>query len=126
MPMEPMPGEMPCPAAEAAAPVDLAHLARYTLGDRNLERELLYLFRDQARVQARCLATARDQTGWRSAAHLLKGSSRSIGAWRIAAAAEAAEAVVFAALAARERALAELDRAIAEAEAEIERICAGR
>ena len=71
-------------------PVDLAHLARQTMGDRGLEQEVLALFvqhalsvRDQivdADVQQRLLL-----------AHGLKGSARGVGAFAVADCATAIE-----------------------------------
>ena len=75
----------------AAEPVDLAHLARYTLGDRALEREVLELFCGQSRVYLEQLHAARSEQAWRDAAHSLKGSAQAVGAWRVADAARAAE-----------------------------------
>ena len=70
-------------AAPPARPVDLAHLARQTLGDRALEQEVLKLFLHQA-------VTVRDQIADADAkerlrlAHNLKGSARGVGAFAIA------------------------------------------
>ncbi|MBZ9677106.1 Hpt domain-containing protein [Mesorhizobium sp. ES1-1] len=66
-----------------ARPVDLAHLARQTMGDRSLEQEVLALFVQQA-------LSVRDQIGGASIkdrlllAHGLKGSARGVGAFAIA------------------------------------------
>jgi HPt (histidine-containing phosphotransfer) domain-containing protein len=71
-------------------PIDLVHLARTTLGDRSLEREVLQLFdRQSALLIARMRSAA--PTGVATLAHTLKGSARGIGAWRVARAAEALE-----------------------------------
>jgi len=71
-------------------PIDLVHLARITLGDRGLEREVLQLFDRQSELLiARMRAAA--PAGIATLAHTLKGSARGIGAWRVARAAEAAE-----------------------------------
>jgi HPt (histidine-containing phosphotransfer) domain-containing protein len=72
-------------------PIDLVHLARQTLGDRALEREILDLFTTQvravlARLEAAAVAEARLDL-----AHTLKGSARAVGAWKVAAEAEACE-----------------------------------
>src|ERR1700676_5316081 len=71
-------------------PIDLVHLARMTLGDRSLEREVLQLFDRQV-----TMLIARVREGSRGAvaalAHALKGSARGIGAGRVAGAAEAVE-----------------------------------
>ncbi|TMJ04728.1 MAG: Hpt domain-containing protein [Alphaproteobacteria bacterium] len=71
-------------------PIDLVHLARTTLGDRGLEREVLQLFdRQSILLIARMRSAA--PTGVATLAHTLKGSARGIGAWRVARAAEALE-----------------------------------
>jgi HPt (histidine-containing phosphotransfer) domain-containing protein len=78
-------------AADVGRPIDLVHLARMTLGDRGLEREVLQLFaRQAALLMQRIQAAAPERIG--PLAHTLKGSARGIGAWRVAAAAEALEA----------------------------------
>ena len=73
--------------------LDLDHLARYTMGNRELERELLRLFRTQIRAQVTGVAQARDAQDWRFATHTLKGVARSIGAWAIADTAEKLEQI---------------------------------
>jgi HPt (histidine-containing phosphotransfer) domain-containing protein len=76
--------------ASTERPIDLVHLARMTLGDRGLEREVLALFDRQATVLvARMRAAAPGAVA--PVAHTLKGSARGVGAWRVAAAAEAVE-----------------------------------
>ena len=71
-------------------PIDLVHLARITLGDRGLEREVLQLFdRQSALLIARMRAAT--PAGIAPLAHTMKGSARGIGAWRVARAAEALE-----------------------------------
>src|SRR5207247_5035419 len=97
------------------APIDLDHLSRMTLGERSLEREVLELFDRQAgmllsRMQVTALPIAA------ASAHTLKGSARSIGAWRVA---NAAETVEQASAARFKSALAALDAAVGEARAAI-------
>jgi HPt (histidine-containing phosphotransfer) domain-containing protein len=94
--------------------VDLVHLSRQTMGDAALETELLGLFARQAAVVTARLAQDSTAVALCRAdlAHTLKGSARSVGANRVAAAAEAYEA------AARDGAtpdLAALQGAVAEA-----------
>jgi HPt (histidine-containing phosphotransfer) domain-containing protein len=70
--------------------IDAGHLARMTLGDTILEREVLHLFD----VQSAMLVDRMRQgpaAGIATSAHTLKGSARGIGAWRIARAAERVE-----------------------------------
>ena len=72
-------------------PVDLVHLARYTLGNRSLEREVLSLFNTQSVLYLQRLKDAVADKDWKDAAHTIKGSARSIGAWQLARSAEIAE-----------------------------------
>jgi HPt (histidine-containing phosphotransfer) domain-containing protein len=71
-------------------PIDLVHLARMTLGERSLEREVLALFDRQATLLLARMRSAAP-AGVVTLAHTLKGSARGIGAWRVARAAEALE-----------------------------------
>jgi HPt (histidine-containing phosphotransfer) domain-containing protein len=77
----------------SSRPVDLVHLSRYTLGERELEQEVLELFCSQSLIYIERLREARSDKDWKDAAHTLKGSASAIGAWRAAAAAESAEAL---------------------------------
>jgi HPt (histidine-containing phosphotransfer) domain-containing protein len=71
-------------------PIDLVHLARMTLGERSLEREVLELFDRQAMLLLERMQTAPVEAV-PSLAHTLKGSARAIGAAHVARAAEAVE-----------------------------------
>lgn len=75
--------------------LDLAHLSRYSMGDRALEAELLALFRTQVHLQADAITLAADEESWKFATHTLKGVARSLGAWRIARIAAALESLGF-------------------------------
>jgi len=79
------------PASASERPLDLVHLSRYTLGNRNLETELLGLFRAQAGVYVARLRDAATAKEWKDAAHSLKGSARGLGAWVLGDIAEEAE-----------------------------------
>src|SRR5579859_5580279 len=81
------------PLAGDAGAIDTAHLARMTLGERSLEIQVLELFERQAEI---LLARMREVApgAVASFAHTLSGSARGIGAWRVAAAAEALERAV--------------------------------
>lgn len=78
------------PLAPDDRPIDLVHLARTTLGDRSLEREVLQLFDRQSTLLIARMRSAAPG-GVVTLAHTLKGSARGIGAWRVARAAEALE-----------------------------------
>jgi HPt (histidine-containing phosphotransfer) domain-containing protein len=108
----------PSPAAVESA-IDIAHLARMTLGDASLEREVLQLYDRQAHM---LLARMQQVTPTAVAAyaHTLMGSSSGIGAFKVA---RAAQAVEFAATRNTEAdvvaAISHLNTAISEARAMI-------
>jgi HPt (histidine-containing phosphotransfer) domain-containing protein len=78
------------PLAPVEQPIDMSHLARMTLGDSSLEREVLQLFDRQAEMLlARMQLATPDAAA--AHAHTLRGSSSGIGAWKVARAAEAVE-----------------------------------
>lgn len=64
-------------------PVDMEHLSRQTMGDRDLEREVLALFVQQALSVVEKLPGA-DKSQRLLLAHALKGSARGVGASAIA------------------------------------------
>lgn len=77
-------------------PLDHAHLARYTLGDKALELEILDLFLDEAphtlnRLETLAACIPCDAKAWVVGCHTLKGSAWAVGAFDVAAAAERAE-----------------------------------
>lgn len=80
--------------APADAPIDHAHLNRYTMGDAALEREILGLFIANLPNTIRDLGLADNEADWHRAAHTIKGSARAVGAWRLARSAEVAEGLV--------------------------------
>jgi HPt (histidine-containing phosphotransfer) domain-containing protein len=90
------------PLAPDDGPIDSGHLARMTLGDVGLEREVLAMFSGQAVdliVRLSALPCDAQATETRSSkalalAHTLKGSARAIGAFRVADAAEALEVAI--------------------------------
>lgn len=72
-------------------PIDLVHLARQTLGDRSLEQEILALYHKQAQSLLHSIESTASLRERADYAHMLKGSSRAVGAWHVATAAEAVE-----------------------------------
>jgi HPt (histidine-containing phosphotransfer) domain-containing protein len=78
------------PLSPGQPAVDLAHLARMTLGEKGLESEVLDLFERQAdMLLARMAAEEPRMLG--ALAHTLAGSASGIGAWRVAEVATALE-----------------------------------
>jgi len=117
----------PAPSPDDEVPaIDFDHLRRFTLGDVSLEREVLGLFRDQARSSLARLRAASDDAAWREIAHTLKGSAAGIGAWPMRAAAETAERLSGTDRLARgPGAVAEIEAAFAEADRMIAAFIAG-
>jgi HPt (histidine-containing phosphotransfer) domain-containing protein len=115
---------LPQPAAEPV--IDAAHLRRMTLGEKSLENEVLQLFDRQADILMARMNDAPPEAIM-VFAHTLKGSARGIGAWSVAAAAEAVEGATDGT---GPESLAEaLDRlagAIGDAQAAIARLLAAR
>jgi HPt (histidine-containing phosphotransfer) domain-containing protein len=72
-------------------PIDLARLARQTMEDPALEREVLALFAQQSAAACEALKLAAGEER-RRLAHGLKGSALAVGAMPIADCAEAIEA----------------------------------
>lgn len=74
------------------APVlDRDHLTRYTAGDAALEAELFGLLSDQIDACITRLRAATAATGWKDAAHTLKGAARGVGAMALGEACAQAE-----------------------------------
>ena len=106
--------------SRASVPIDLGHLRRFTLGDRELEQEILGLFIEQAPATIERLLQAGSHREWQRAAHTLKGSARAVGAWQIADLAEHAELMDgFADKQACDRLLGSLRDAVEEARSHI-------
>ncbi|MEC9343836.1 MAG: Hpt domain-containing protein [Pseudomonadota bacterium] len=72
-------------------PVDLVHLSTQTMGDRQLEKQVLGVFVAQSGIYLRTWRTAGDARARSDVAHALKGAARGIGAWHLADLAEQAE-----------------------------------
>jgi len=98
--------------------IDLVHLARMTLGDRGLEREVLALFDRQAAMLVARMQVA-EPRAIAAVAHTIKGSARGVGAWRVAGAAEAVERAASGGPAELGAAIGRLDAAAQEARAMI-------
>lgn len=117
--------EMHEPASTQAfnRPVDLVHLSRYTLGNRSLEREVLSLFLTQSAIYLQRLKDAGTDKDWADAAHTIKGSAKSIGAWQLARSAETAESMKRGARSANSAgAIMELERLVDKTNGYIEKL----
>jgi HPt (histidine-containing phosphotransfer) domain-containing protein len=110
----------PKPVFGNARAIDAEHLARMTLGERSLEREVLALFDRQADMLLPRIRRG-DPAVAAASAHTLKGSAVGIGAFGVARAAEAVERAEDAAFAA---AIETLAAVLEETKAEIARLLA--
>jgi len=70
--------------------IDRDHLRGMTLGNLELEQEVLLLFDRQAELLVERMRQA-DPAALGPLAHALNGAARGIGAWNVAAAAESVE-----------------------------------
>jgi hypothetical protein len=70
---------------------DRAHFAMMTGEDRDLQAEIVAIFRVQAQLWRRLLIPDAPTVTWADAAHTAKGSARGLGLWRLAEACEQAE-----------------------------------
>ena len=85
--------EMASPGIVPEHVVDRAHLFRMTLGDHELEAEVLRLFERQTGMLIERMADAKPAC-IKALAHTLDGSARSVGAWRVSQAAKDVEQAV--------------------------------
>lgn len=109
---------VPAEPATDLPTIDLAHLARMTIGDRSLEGEVLELFDRQAEILLARMRRLppREVAGF---AHTLTGSARGIGAWQVAEAAETVERAARGEQSDLAGAVARLTAAVGEARAAI-------
>jgi HPt (histidine-containing phosphotransfer) domain-containing protein len=84
--------EVASPSLVPDQAIDRTHLFKMTLGDHNLQEEVLRLFERQAGMLLDRMAGA-DAPKVKALAHTLNGSARGIGAWRVAHAAQAVEEI---------------------------------
>lgn len=73
------------------APIDLVRLAANTLGNRDLEIQVLRLFVTQSTAASRRLSEEKDAGVLHDLVHTLKGSARAVGAEAVATRCEGLE-----------------------------------
>jgi len=84
-------GDRQSPSPLCSPAIDRDHLARYTLGNSEIESEILELFCEQSMKLLAQLKSAETQADWSFATHSLKGSARAVGAWEVGREAEGLE-----------------------------------
>jgi HPt (histidine-containing phosphotransfer) domain-containing protein len=74
-------------ARDATAAIDMEHLAMYTDGDKEQEKELFGIFMEQADICIKVLddnAIGGSCEEWRKSSHKLKGAAANLGAHKLA------------------------------------------
>ncbi|MBO6755892.1 MAG: Hpt domain-containing protein [Roseibium sp.] len=82
------------PNSAPRPPVDLVRLAANTMGNRDLELQVLQLFKTQSAAMLARLADTTDIEARAEIIHTLKGSARAVGAEHVGKACEAMEAEI--------------------------------
>ena len=103
-------------------PIDMVHLARQTLGDGALERELLAMFRGVCACQMGKITSEAPADRLAMALHALKGAASGVGALSIAALARGCEDQLVAKGGLDDAARADLGAAVADVQAYIGRL----
>ncbi len=80
-----------CKCAGAEKPVDLVHLSRLTMGDRDLELEVLKMFLAQIPNYIEMIKSAKTEQEIYVASHTIKGAASNVGAFKLAELARNAE-----------------------------------
>ena len=78
------PTETSSPTPEIRGPIDMAHLSRQTLGDHNLELEVLRLFDEMSHTYYSRLENSTTVEDLLVNLHTLKGAAAGIGAFGLA------------------------------------------
>lgn len=113
------------PNGSRRRPIDLAHLARQTMGDRGLEIEILKMFDVQIRAQMAKLQGTSDSAERAMLLHTMKGSAFGVGARSVGQIALRAERQMRETGVVGGELIADLEIAVAEASVYIGEILAG-
>ncbi|MEO0327960.1 MAG: Hpt domain-containing protein [Pseudomonadota bacterium] len=80
-----------CRQAGTQKPIDLVFLSTLTMGDRDLEADILKMFASQLDVYHKMIQDCETHQDIERVAHSIKGVARSVGALRLAEMAKSAE-----------------------------------
>jgi len=80
-----------CKSAGTEKPIDLVHLSRLTMGDKDLELDVLKMFLAQIPNYIEMMKTAQSSDEIYVAAHTIKGAASNVGAFSLAQMARDAE-----------------------------------
>jgi HPt (histidine-containing phosphotransfer) domain-containing protein len=105
-------------------PIDMAHLAKQTLGDKGLELEVLRMFDETARIYFGRIELSASVEELLRHLHTLRGAALGIGAGAIASLASAAESELREGAPVNPERIHDLDMAVQECSAFIESLLA--
>lgn len=80
-----------CKSAGTEKPIDLVHLSRLTMGDKDLELDVLKMFLAQIPNYLQMMKSAQSSDEVYVAAHTIKGAASNVGAFSLAQMARDAE-----------------------------------
>lgn len=80
-----------CKSAGTEKPIDLVHLSRLTMGDKELELDVLKMFLAQIPNYIQMMKSAQNSDEIYVAAHTIKGAASNVGAFSLAQIARDAE-----------------------------------
>lgn len=80
-----------CKAAGTDKPIDLVHLSRLAMGDKDLELDVLKMFLAQIPNYLQMMTSAQNSDQIYVAAHTIKGAASNVGAFSLAQMARDAE-----------------------------------
>lgn len=80
-----------CKSAGTEKPIDLVHLSRLTMGDKDLELDVLKMFLTQIPNYLEMMKSAKNSDEIYVAAHTIKGAASNVGAFSLAQMARDAE-----------------------------------
>ena len=80
--------------ADSETEIDFDHLNQYVGGDISLTAEVFGLFKHQVEMWGRVLVVEADDDTWESVTHSLRGTALAVGATKLAALCEKAEALI--------------------------------
>lgn len=81
-------------SSDSETEIDFDHLNQYVDGDVALTAEVFGLFKHQVEMWGRVLVVEADDETWESVTHSLRGTALAVGATKLAALCEKAEALV--------------------------------
>lgn len=106
-------------------PIDMAHLARQTMGDHGLECEVLRMFDTMSQVYLGRLETSSNVDDLLRHLHTLKGAASGIGATRIAELARTAETDLRAGMPVNPESIDDIEMAVEECSAFVHELLEG-